>query len=1015
MRQLGWNAYFAAVLAVSVFWVGDALIADSGRSQRWWSDLGWTLASGAAGLLCLKTSLRLHGTQRRAWLLYGAACLAWFAGMLIWSYQDLTQGRETPFPGPADIAFLAFAPLFMVGLIYHATTYPSAVFTVRNLADVGLIVCAALIATAIVLVEPLRDQSVSSAYRLTARAYPVLYGSAFLFSVLVLLRRGALQRRGWRVLLLLMASLGIHALADTVYAYALLDGSFRPGHYLNTVWILAFALTGVAALEQLSAQSGRRADHAPLTSQRARKVEAAVITATLGGIGVLSLVQADQADAALWRDVALAFTVLALFVGLREWANARIQERLFHGLQQSEIELSRIMDSLQDMYFRTESSGRLQRCSSSAQQLLGVDAEELMGSEFHALFVDPRVAEHFTALLSQPGAAVENFEARWHRPGGNETWVSISAHRLDAQQPSSLAWEGTARNVTAQRRAEAQMYQLSSALEQTADAVMITDRNGNIEYVNPAFTRISGYSRDEALGRKPELVKSGRHGRKFYQQLWQRILAGEVFDDVFVNRRKDGSLYYEAKTITPVTDAHGNVINFISTGKDVTEQMETQEQLRFLAEHDVLTELPNRQVLIERMGQSLARARRRDRLVAVLFMDLDQFKYVNDSLGHDVGDDLLVQMARRLLRRVREGDTVARFGGDEFVLVIDEAESLADITAIAEKLLDSLTPPFMVSGMELHVTASVGISVFPDDGQDSETLLRNADNAMYRAKEAGRNSYRFYSGDMSARAFERLTLENNLRTALERDEFELYYQPQVRVSDREVVGMEALVRWNHPELGLVPPEDFIPLLEDTGLIVPVGEWILRQACMQMRRWRDLGIAHGRMTVNISARQFADRGFVDTVRRTLDTAGLDHDCLELEMTESVFLRDSHDTTETLRTIGELGVALAIDDFGTGYSSLSYLKRFPIDTLKIDRSFIRDITDDPDDEALSGAILAMAQRLQLRVIAEGVETEAQLTMLRELGCELVQGYLFSRPLAAAQMQQYLQQAVRAAGAS
>lgn len=1015
MRQLSWNAYLAAVLSVSVFWLGDALIADSGRLQRWWSDLGWTLASGAAGLLCLKTSFGLRGTQRRAWLLYGAACLAWFAGMLIWSYQDLAQGRETPFPGPADIAFLAFAPLFMVGLIYHATTYPSAVFTVRNLADVGLIVCAALIATAIVLVEPLRDQSVSSAYRLTARAYPVLYGSTFLFSVLVLLRHGALQRRGWRVLLLLMASLGIHALADTVYAYALLDGSFRPGHYLNTVWILAFALTGIAALEQLSAEPGRRADHAPLTSQRARKVEAAVITATLGGIGVLSVVQADQADAALWRDVALTFTVLALFVGLREWANARIQERLFHGLQQSEIELSRMMDSLQDMYFCTESSGRLQRCSSSAQQLLGVEAQELIGADFQALFLDPRDAERFNQLLSHPGAAVENFEARWHGRGESETWVSISAHRLDAQPPPSLAWEGTARNVTEQRRAESQMYQLSSALEQTADAVMITDRNGNIEYVNPAFTRISGYSRDEALGRKPELVKSGRHGQKFYQQLWQRILAGEVFDDVFVNRRKDGSLYYEAKTITPVTDAHDNVISFISTGKDVTEQMETQEQLRFLAEHDVLTELPNRQVLIERMGQSLARARRRDRLVAVLFMDLDQFKYVNDSLGHDVGDDLLVQMARRLLTRVREGDTVARFGGDEFVLVIDEAESLADITAIAEKLLDSLTPPFMVSGMELHVTASVGISVFPDDGQDSETLLRNADNAMYRAKEAGRNSYRFYSGDMSARAFERLTLENNLRTALERDEFELYYQPQVRVSDREVVGMEALVRWNHPELGLVPPEDFIPLLEDTGLIVPVGEWILRQACMQMRRWRDLGIAHGRMTVNISARQFADRGFVDTVRRTLDTAGLDHDCLELEMTESVFLRDSHDTTETLRTMGELGVALAIDDFGTGYSSLSYLKRFPIDTLKIDRSFIRDITDDPDDEALSGAILAMAQRLQLRVIAEGVETEAQLTMLQELGCELVQGYLFSRPLAAAQMQQYLQQTVRAAGAS
>ncbi len=714
---------------------------------------------------------------------------------------------------------------------------------------------------------------------------------------------------------------------------------------------------------------------------------------------------ATSADTALWREVALLCTVLAVFLGLREWASARIHGQLMDGLRRSERELSRILDSLQDMYFRIDADGCLQHCSPYAEQLLGVQAGELTGVPFEALFVDTQEAGRFAGLLHGEPDMVDNFEARWRRGDGAEVRVSINAHRLRGPGVPLQVWEGTVRNVTEQRRAEARMYQLSSALEQTADVVMITDRDGVIDYVNPAFTAITGYSRDETVGQTPKLLNSGRHDRRFYKRMWEQILAGQVFNEVFVNRRKNGSLYYEAKTITPVTGEHGQVINFISTGKDVTEQMETQEQLRFLAEHDMLTELPNRQVLLERIRQALARARRRERLVAVLFMDLDQFKYINDSLGHEVGDELLMQIANRLLAHVREGDTVARFGGDEFVIVVDDVGCAEEITAIADKLLKALAPTFKFDGMELYVTASIGISVFPGDGPDSETLLRNADNAMYRAKESGRNAYRFYSGDMSARAFERLTLENSLRNALDRDQFELFYQPQVRVRDRGVVGMEALLRWNHPEFGIVSPAEFIPLLEETGLILPVGNWVLHQACAQMRRWLDAGIVQGRMAVNISARQFTDAGFLHAVQRTLTTCGLDAERLELEMTESIFLRDSQATSDMLRALDDLGVTLAIDDFGTGYSSLSYLKRFPIRTLKIDRSFIRDITEDADDEALSAAILAMAQRLDLRVVAEGVETEAQLQMLRTFGCELVQGYLFSRPLAAPQMERYL----------
>ncbi len=999
------RAFLSALVLVAVFLGGDVLIADHGNLQRWWSDIAWTAASLTAGLLCLSAAWRLRGRQRLAWVFYGLGCLAWFLGMLVWDYQELVLGQVTPFPGWADIGFLAFAPLFMAGLVYHATTAPNMVLTVRNLADVGLIVCATMIGTAVVLVEPLRDPGLTPLYSITAQAYPVLYVSTFLLAFLVLSRHAIARNIARPVLLFLMGSLALHAFTDSLYAYSLLDHSFQPGNYLDTFWVAAFALLGVAAIAQKDGPATAPAATLPALDGPMRRVEAILLAGTLSAIGMLSVFNSASADAALWRRVALLCTALAVFLGLREWASARIHGQLMGGLQRSERELSRILDNLQDMYFRINADGCLQHCSPYAEQLLGVQADELRGVPFEALFVDKQEADRFAELLHDESAMVDNFEARWRRGDGAEVRVSINAHRLHGADVPVQVWEGTARNVTEQRRAEARMYQLSSALEQTADVVMITDRDGVIDYVNPAFTAITGYSRDETVGQTPNLLNSGRHERRFYKRMWEQILAGQVFNDVFVNRRKNGSLYYEAKTITPVTGPDGQVINFISTGKDVTEQMETQAQLRFLAEHDMLTELPNRQVLLDRIRQSLARARRRKRLVAVLFMDLDQFKYINDSLGHEVGDELLVQIARRLLAQVREGDTVARFGGDEFVIVADDLATADEITAIADKLLKALAPTFKFNGMEFYVTASIGISVFPGDGPDSETLLRNADNAMYRAKESGRNAYRFYSGDMSARAFERLTLESSLRNALERDQFELFYQPQVRVRDRSVTGMEALLRWNHPEFGIVSPAEFIPLLEETGLILPVGNWVLQQACAQMRRWLDEGIVRGRMAVNISARQFTDAGFLHTVQRTLESCALEAERLELEMTESIFLRESQATSDMLRALDGLGVTLAIDDFGTGYSSLSYLKRFPIRTLKIDRSFIRDITEDPDDEALSAAILAMAQRLDLRVVAEGVETEAQLQMLRTFGCELVQGFLFSRPLAAPEMELYL----------
>ena len=594
----------------------------------------------------------------------------------------------------------------------------------------------------------------------------------------------------------------------------------------------------------------------------------------------------------------------------------------------------------------------------------------------------PALPVYETRMLTKQGA-----EVPVEISGAKTTWLG---------EPAGMVFM---LDISARRRAEAQMLKLSSAIEQTADAVTITDRNGVIEYVNPAFEHITGYSYSEAIGQTPRLVKSGKQGEAFYEKLWQTILAGKAYSEVFINRHKNGSLYYEEKTVTPLKDRDGHVTHFVATGKDVTERMQTQERLQYMAQHDALTELPNRVLLLDRLKQALARARWHERIVALLFVDLDRFKTINDTLGHETGDLLLQQLAARFNHSVRVGDTVARFGGDEFVILLDDVASEHDIRGVALKVLDAMIPAFEIDDQRLYITASIGISLYPNDGEDATTLLKHADIAMYRAKDLGKNTYQFYSADMSARAFERLTLESSLRHALERHELRLHYQPVLDVVSGSIVGVEALLRWQHPDFGLILPNDFIPLLEDTGLIVPAGQWVLETACEQLRRWHLAGWPQLRMSVNLSPRQFqAEEQLIETLMHNLKTLDCNPHLLELEITEGLLMHHIPDTLAVLDRMQTMGLRLAIDDFGTGYSSLSYLRRFPIDTLKIDRSFVHDIPGDEDDSAITTAIIVLAQSLKLDVIAEGVETEAQRDFLSARGCHLMQGMLFSQPLPA-----------------
>ncbi|MGH8633524.1 MAG: putative bifunctional diguanylate cyclase/phosphodiesterase, partial [Burkholderiales bacterium] len=468
----------------------------------------------------------------------------------------------------------------------------------------------------------------------------------------------------------------------------------------------------------------------------------------------------------------------------------------------------------------------------------------------------------------------------------------------------------------------------------------------------------------------------------------------------FVYQRYDvyGNLRIISVSGRPIFDEQGCFQGYRGTGRDITEQKRAEEQIRHMAHYDALTELPNRMLLHDRIGQAIAQSQRDQEVLAILFIDLDRFKTVNDSLGHAVGDHLLKTVAGLLESCTRGSDTIARIGGDEFVVLLGGLKEPEDARHVAQKVLDALAEPVVVDGHELRITPSVGICAYPHDGEDVETLMRNADTAMYYAKQMGRNNYQFFTQAMNDAAQQRLVIENDLRHAVERNEFLLHYQPQLDLKSGAIIGFEALVRWRHPQRGMVPPSDFIAAAEESGLIGPLGEWVLRQACTEARAWRDAGHPELQVSVNCSAQQFQREGFVETVDLILSGTGLPASCLELEITESVIVQRSEEVIARLAALDTMGVRISIDDFGTGYSSLSYLKRFAIHQLKIDQSFVRDISSDPDDAAIVSAIIAISHSLGLKVVAEGVETAEQLAFLRSLGCDGAQGYYFSRPVPA-----------------
>jgi len=580
--------------------------------------------------------------------------------------------------------------------------------------------------------------------------------------------------------------------------------------------------------------------------------------------------------------------------------------------------------------------------------------------------------------------------------------------------------------VEERKRAESELHKLSLAVEQSPASIVISDREGTIEYVNPKFSRITGYTREEAIGRNPRILKGEETDPAVYRDLWETITSGREWEGEFHNRKKNGEYFWEKAKIAPITDAAGAITHFMAIKEDITERKRLDEalcksqdellaqhmeltnlflQVEHQAQHDVLTSLPNRSLLADRIQQAILLARRNNNQVAVIFVDLDNLKFINDSLGHDSGDELLRTTAERLKGCVRASDTVARQGGDEFVIIISGTAAEDFVAEIAGKIREAISRPVTLKDHEMTVTCSIGISIFPKDGDDVQALIKNADVAMYRAKEMGRDNFQFYSEELNARSMTRMSMERHLRRALENNEFTLNYQPKVSLRSGLITGMEALLRWRNPELGMVSPLSFISLAEETGLIGPIGEWVLRSACAQNRAWQESGLSPLRVAVNVSARQFKQANLVEVISRVLRETGLDPHYLELEISESAVVQNLDKMITILNGLKAMGIHLAMDNFGSGYASLHYLKQFSFDKLKIDCSFIRDITSNPDSYAITRAVIAMAHSLHLKVIAEGVETKGQVCYLTDHGCDEMQGYYFSRPGPAAELTELL----------
>ncbi|BBP05219.1 hypothetical protein TPL01_24300 [Sulfuriferula plumbiphila] len=706
-----------------------------------------------------------------------------------------------------------------------------------------------------------------------------------------------------------------------------------------------------------------------------------------------------------WTVIGLGAVVLALFWGL-VWiffhAEARAQQRaeeLSAAYAQTTRRLKSLLAATPDNVWFKDAQGRYIEVNPAYAQLAGLTEAEMLGKTADEVWPVP-IAQQIRRSDEEArasGRGVQD-ELAFATAAGARVFENMRAP-VFGSDGAFLGMAGIGRDITRRKANEEGLRLAAVMFDQSAEAVMITDAEQHILRVNHAFNRTTGYACEEVIGQTPRILQSGRHDTVFYRAMWESIRETGHWQGEIWERRKSGEIYPQWLSISGVHDGQGEVTHYISIFTDITEQKAQATRLEQLAFYDPLTGLPNRALSADRLKQALGAAHRHGQRVALLFLDLNRFKEINDTQGHTIGDAVLIEVARRFQSVLRQEETLARLGGDEFVVIVEEAEQSA-VAVIAERFEQALSEPIVVSGYTYALGVSIGIALYPEDGATCQELLKQADIAMYRAKASG-GGYRFYRPEMSAGLTERMALARDLQHTLrgEGGNLELYYQPQVDLQTRALVGAEALLRWHHPERGMVSPGVFIPIAEERSMMIDLGDWVLREACRQMKAWQAAGLNFpGRLAVNIAAQQIEDTGFASKIRAIVREAGVAPADLELELTESGLMRNMEQALDMMTILKAAGFALSIDDFGTGYSSLAYLKRFPADKLKIDMSFVRDMLKDRHDHATVGTIISMARNFGLKTVAEGVEQAAQAETLLAMGCNEAQGYYFDRPEAA-----------------
>jgi diguanylate cyclase (GGDEF)-like protein/PAS domain S-box-containing protein len=657
-----------------------------------------------------------------------------------------------------------------------------------------------------------------------------------------------------------------------------------------------------------------------------------------------------------------------------------------------------ILDSLDTgVLLFDKRSARICDCNAAAARMFGRSREEIRQTDPADLHSDQAAFDAFNTLARDTLREGDHFSAETtgRRADGSSFPVDVRIRQLKGDA-TGQAFVAVVTDLTRQHEYEQSLSLARQVFDNAAEAVMITDANNKIVSVNAAFTRITGWSAEESVGRNPSFLSSGKQGAEFYHEMWQILRDTGVWQGEVVNRRHSGQYYPEWLSISTVRNRQGFITHYLAIFSDITERKRTEGLIHRYSWFDSLTDLPNKALLIDRIAQSISTAQNEGRSLYLIAINLNRLKQINDSLGHRTGDEVLKMVAERLVAGTREGDTVSRVTGDDFVVLMPRLGQPHRAMNLTERLLESINTPFDIGTSSIHITANAGIAAFPTDGNDPEILMQNADSALNHARTLGSNQVVFFEPHMNASILEKMQLHNELTGALARHEFVLHFQPQANLDNGKLAGLEALIRWNHPTRGMVPPGLFIPVAEELGLIIPIGEWVIGEACRCLAGWHKAGHPGLLVAVNLSAHQFSHPALVDAVNAAIVRHGIPPACLELEITEGVAMHDADEVLARLQNLKAIGVKISIDDFGTGYSSLAYLRRFPVDKLKIDQSFIHDMTDSTEATSIVRAVIALGHGLALRVIAEGVETDAQRDALRGLGCDEIQGYLLSRPI-------------------